>query len=60
MVKDKNLEWFPRLRAISLAAEGEESEKNEIRSLQMTEYRKQKQRMGLLNSAPAYFHHLSQ
>jgi predicted RNase H-like nuclease (RuvC/YqgF family) len=29
------LEWFPRLRAISLAAEGEESEQNEIRSLQV-------------------------
>jgi hypothetical protein len=100
------LEWFPRLRAISLAAEGEESEQNEIRSLQvqletaqslvstlsrqlaelrdqvymssesitelliqfqiiffliqMTEHRKQKQRIGLLNSAPAYFHLLSQ
>ena len=29
------MEWFPRLRAISLAAEGEESEQNEIRSLQV-------------------------
>jgi len=29
------LEWFPRLRAISLAAEGEESEQNEIRCLQV-------------------------
>jgi len=29
------LEWFPRLQAISLAAEGEESEQNEIRSLQV-------------------------
>ena len=35
MVKDKNLEWFPRLRAISLAAEGEESEQNELRTLQV-------------------------
>jgi len=83
MVKDKNLEWFPRLRAISLAAEGEESEQNELRTLQvqledtqslvrtlsrqltelrdqMSEHRKQKQRMGLLNSAPPYLHHLSQ
>ena len=29
------MEWFPRLWAISLAAEGEESEQNEIRSLQV-------------------------
>lgn len=35
MVKDKNLDWFPRLRAISLAAESEESEQNEVRMLQV-------------------------
>ena len=39
MVKDKNLEWFPRLRAISLAnAEqngNEEAEQSEMRSLQV-------------------------
>ena len=29
------MEWFPRLRAISLAAEGEESEQNEVRCLQV-------------------------
>ena len=37
MVCDKNLEWFPRLRALSLAAttEGEESEQqSELRCLQ--------------------------
>ena len=37
MVKDKNLEWFPRLRAISLAAaeqNNEEAEQSEMRSLQ--------------------------
>jgi len=83
MIKDKNLEWFPRLRAISLAAEGEESEQNEIRCLQvqleatqslvatlsrqlaelrdqMTENRKQKQRIGLLSTAQPYVHHMSQ
>jgi hypothetical protein len=38
MVKDKNLEWFPRLRAISLAAaeqNNEEAEQSEMRSLQV-------------------------
>ncbi|XP_012533711.1 inositol 1,4,5-trisphosphate receptor isoform X2 [Monomorium pharaonis] len=74
MVKDRNLEWFPRLRAKSLAADEGEGEQVELRSLQsqlestqmlvkclsqqltelrdqMTEQRKQKQRLGLLNSA---------
>ena len=70
------LDWFPRLRAISLAQEDVESEQNEYRTLasqldatqglvktlsaqlselrdQMTEQRKQKQRIGLLNNAPS-------
>ncbi|XP_029032041.1 inositol 1,4,5-trisphosphate receptor isoform X10 [Osmia bicornis bicornis] len=76
MVKDRNLDWFPRLRAKSLAADEGEGEQVELRSLQsqlestqclvkclsqqltelrdqMTEQRKQKQRLGLLNSATA-------
>merc|ERR1719219_1374070 len=76
MVKEKCLEWFPRLRAISLAVEEVEGETNEWRTLhnqleatqdlvktlssqladlrdQMTEQRKQKQRIGLLNNAPS-------
>nr|XP_054750035.1 inositol 1,4,5-trisphosphate receptor-like [Lytechinus pictus] len=75
MIKEKNLEWFPRMRAMSLAADEGESEQNELRNLhsmlesttklvqtlssqlaelkdQMTEQRKQKQRIGLL-STPA-------
>lgn len=74
MVKSSNLEWFPRLRAMSLAAVEGEGEQIELRSLQaqlentqllvtnlsqqlmdlkdqMAEQRKQKQRIGLLNSA---------
>lgn len=77
MVKASNLEWFPRLRAISLAAVEGEGEQIELKKFQselqitqklvqklskqlselknqMTEQRKQKQRMGLLNSASAY------
>ncbi|XP_054006484.1 inositol 1,4,5-trisphosphate receptor isoform X12 [Hylaeus anthracinus] len=77
MVKDRNLDWFPRLRAKSLAADEGEGEQVELRSLQsqlestqhlvkclsqqltelrdqMTEQRKQKQRLGLLNSASAF------
>ncbi|CAH0562339.1 unnamed protein product [Brassicogethes aeneus] len=77
MVKALNLEWFPRLRAMSLAAVEGEGEQIELRSLQaqlentqvlvttlsqqlmelkdqMAEQRKQKQRIGLLNSASAY------
>merc|ERR1712141_54309 len=76
MVKDKCLDWFPRLRAISLAVEEVDGETNEWRTLhnqleatqelvktlssqladlrdQMTEQRKQKQRIGLLNNAPS-------
>lgn len=67
------LDWFPRLRAMSLAAIDAEGEQIELRSLQahleqtqvlvsnlsqqlrelkdqMTEQRKQKQRLGLLNT----------
>ncbi|XP_023342605.1 inositol 1,4,5-trisphosphate receptor, partial [Eurytemora carolleeae] len=77
MVKDRCLDWFPRLRAISLAVEEVEGEQNELRTLQaqleatqsimnnlsvqlsnlrdqMTEQRKLKQRMGLLQSGPSY------
>ncbi|XP_078000812.1 inositol 1,4,5-trisphosphate receptor-like isoform X2 [Glandiceps talaboti] len=73
MVKDKNLDWFPRMRAMSLAADEGEGEQNELRNLQaqlestnklvqtlsaqlaelkdqMTEQRKQKQRIGLLST----------
>ena len=75
-LQQHNLEWFPRLQAISLAVEKEEGEQNEWRTLhnqlegtqaliktlssqlselrdQMTEQRKQKQRIGLLNNAPS-------
>ncbi|XP_011161060.1 inositol 1,4,5-trisphosphate receptor isoform X2 [Solenopsis invicta] len=81
MVKDRNLEWFPRLRAKSLAADEGEGEQVELRSLQsqlestqmlvkclsqqlmelrdqMTEQRKQKQRLGLLNSASQILHNI--
>ncbi|XP_064604842.1 inositol 1,4,5-trisphosphate receptor-like isoform X2 [Liolophura sinensis] len=77
MVKDKNLDWFPRMRAMSLTAEESEGEQNELRNLQaqlestnklvqtlsgqlaelkeqMTEQRKQKQRIGLLNTTTNY------
>lgn len=79
MVKASNLDWFPRLRAMSLAAVEGDGEQIELRSLQttlettqilvtnlsqqlmelkdqMAEQRKQKQRLGLLNSASAYMH----
>ena len=75
-LQEKCLDWFPRLRAISLAVEEVEGETNEWRTLhnqleatqelvktlssqladlrdQMTEQRKQKQRIGLLNNAPS-------
>lgn len=71
LVKEHDLEWFPRMRAMSLAMDEGESEQNEMRNLQeklesttrlvytlsqqlnelkeqMTEQRKQKQRIGLL------------
>ena len=76
LFQEKCLDWFPRLRAISLAVEEVEGETNEWRTLhnqleqtqdlvktlssqladlrdQMTEQRKQKQRIGLLNNAPS-------
>uniref|UniRef100_A0A8C2AP92 Inositol 1,4,5-trisphosphate receptor n=1 Tax=Cyprinus carpio TaxID=7962 RepID=A0A8C2AP92_CYPCA len=34
MIKEKNLDWFPRMRAMSLVSSEGESEQNEIRSLQ--------------------------
>nr|XP_037876698.1 inositol 1,4,5-trisphosphate receptor isoform X5 [Bombyx mori] len=82
MIKSNNLDWFPRLRALSLmgGVEGEGGEL-ELRALQaqldrahravatltelltdlrdqMTEQRKQKQRIGLLNSTSAYLQNL--
>ncbi|XP_076468931.1 inositol 1,4,5-trisphosphate-gated calcium channel ITPR1-like isoform X4 [Babylonia areolata] len=35
MIKDRNLEWFPRMRAMSLTAEETEGEQNELRNLQV-------------------------
>ncbi|XP_047516588.1 inositol 1,4,5-trisphosphate receptor isoform X1 [Pieris napi] len=82
MIKSNNLDWFPRLRALSLMGGGEgEGGELEVRALQaqleraqqavrtltdlltdlrdqMTEQRKQKQRIGLLNSTSAYLHNL--
>ncbi|XP_061114251.1 LOW QUALITY PROTEIN: inositol 1,4,5-trisphosphate receptor type 1-like [Conger conger] len=75
MIKEHNLDWFPRMRAMSLVSSDAEGEQNEIRSLQeklestmklvsnlsgqltelkeqMTEQRKQKQRIGLLGHPP--------
>ncbi|XP_035236817.1 inositol 1,4,5-trisphosphate receptor type 1 isoform X2 [Anguilla anguilla] len=75
MIKAHNLDWFPRMRAMSLVSSDAEGEQNEIRSLQeklestmklvanlsgqltelkeqMTEQRKQKQRIGLLGHPP--------
>ncbi|CAG5981948.1 unnamed protein product [Menidia menidia] len=75
MIKEHNLDWFPRMRAISLVSSDAEGEQNEIRNLQeklestmrlvsnlsgqltelkeqMTEQRKQKQRIGLLGHPP--------
>uniref|UniRef100_A0A8C6YDS5 Inositol 1,4,5-trisphosphate receptor n=1 Tax=Naja naja TaxID=35670 RepID=A0A8C6YDS5_NAJNA len=71
MIKERNLDWFPRMRAMSLVSSDSEGEQNELRNLQekldstmklvsnlssqltelkdqMTEQRKQKQRIGLL------------
>uniref|UniRef100_A0A8C0X6Z7 Inositol 1,4,5-trisphosphate receptor n=1 Tax=Castor canadensis TaxID=51338 RepID=A0A8C0X6Z7_CASCN len=73
MMVEKNLDWFPRMRAMSLVSNEGDSEQNEIRSLQeklestmslvkqlsgqlselkeqMTEQRKNKQRLGFLGS----------
>ncbi len=32
--QDKNLDWFPRMRAMSLTADDSEGEQNELRNLQ--------------------------
>ncbi|XP_055999570.1 inositol 1,4,5-trisphosphate receptor type 1-like isoform X4 [Ostrea edulis] len=34
MVKEKNLDWFPRMRAVSLTADDSESEQSDYRNLQ--------------------------
>ncbi|XP_021179022.2 inositol 1,4,5-trisphosphate receptor type 2 isoform X2 [Fundulus heteroclitus] len=72
MIAEKNLDWFPRMRAMSLVSNEGDGEQNEIRSLQekldhtsalvsqlstqlselreqMTEQRKNKQRLGFLS-----------
>ncbi|XP_070803557.1 LOW QUALITY PROTEIN: inositol 1,4,5-trisphosphate-gated calcium channel ITPR2 [Pituophis catenifer annectens] len=83
MIAEKNLEWFPRMRAMSLVSNEGDNEQNEIRNLQerlettmslvkqlsgqlaelkeqMTEQRKNKQRLGFLGSnAPHVNHHTS-
>ncbi|KAM6961110.1 inositol 1,4,5-trisphosphate-gated calcium channel ITPR2 [Aplochiton taeniatus] len=81
MIKEKNLDWFPRMRAISLVSGEGDSEQNEMRSLQekldstvslvaqlsgqlfelkeqMTEQRKNKQRLGFLGPQQSN-HHIS-
>uniref|UniRef100_A0A673N2D8 Inositol 1,4,5-trisphosphate receptor n=1 Tax=Sinocyclocheilus rhinocerous TaxID=307959 RepID=A0A673N2D8_9TELE len=78
MIKEKNLDWFPRMRAMSLVNSEGESEQNEIRLVQerldttvtlmaqltsqlselkeqMTEQRKNKQRLGFLG--PSQMNH---
>ncbi|CAL9704136.1 unnamed protein product [Knipowitschia caucasica] len=83
MIKEHNLDWFPRMRAMSLVSSDAEGEQNEIRSLQeklestmrlvcnlsgqltelkeqMTEQRKQKQRIGLLGHPPHMNHNAQQ
>nr|XP_055029662.1 inositol 1,4,5-trisphosphate receptor type 2 [Misgurnus anguillicaudatus] len=78
MIKEKNLDWFPRMRAMSLVSADGEGEQNEIRLLherldttvtlvaqlssqlaelkeQMTEQRKNKQRLGFLG--PSQINH---
>lgn len=34
MIKERNLHWFPRMRAMSLAADDGDNEQNELRTLQ--------------------------
>ncbi|XP_008589701.1 PREDICTED: inositol 1,4,5-trisphosphate receptor type 2-like, partial [Galeopterus variegatus] len=82
MIMEKNLDWFPRMRAMSLVSNEGDSEQNEIRNLQeklestmslvkqlsgqlaelkeqMTEQRKNKQRLGFLGSnTPHVNHHM--
>ncbi|KAK7940388.1 hypothetical protein WMY93_003714 [Mugilogobius chulae] len=83
MIKEHNLDWFPRMRAMSLVSSDAEGEQNEIRNLQeklestmrlvcnlsgqltelkeqMTEQRKQKQRIGLLGHPPHINHNAQQ
>ncbi|XP_040201538.1 inositol 1,4,5-trisphosphate receptor type 2 isoform X3 [Rana temporaria] len=80
MITEKNLDWFPRMRAMSLVSSEGENEQNEIRNLQeklettmslvkqlsgqlselkeqMTEQRKNKQRLGFLGSNPTHVNH---
>ncbi|XP_060113469.1 inositol 1,4,5-trisphosphate receptor type 2 [Heteronotia binoei] len=80
MIVEKNLDWFPRMRAMSLVSNEGDSEQNEIRSLQerlestmnlvkqlsgqlaelkeqMTEQRKNKQRLGFLGSNTPHVNH---
>ncbi|XP_053575682.1 inositol 1,4,5-trisphosphate receptor type 2 [Bombina bombina] len=83
MIKEKNLDWFPRMRAMSLVSSEGDNEQNEIRNLQdklestmslvkqlssqlselkeqMTEQRKNKQRLGFLGSNTNHVnHHMS-
>ncbi|XP_038033584.1 inositol 1,4,5-trisphosphate-gated calcium channel ITPR2 isoform X4 [Anas platyrhynchos] len=82
MIVEKNLDWFPRMRAMSLVSNEGDNEQNEIRNLQerlestmslvkqlssqlaelkeqMTEQRKNKQRLGFLGSnTPHVNHHM--
>ncbi|XP_067324977.1 inositol 1,4,5-trisphosphate-gated calcium channel ITPR2 isoform X3 [Anolis sagrei] len=82
MIQEKNLDWFPRMRAMSLVSNEGDNEQNEIRNLQerlestmglvkqlssqlaelkeqMTEQRKNKQRLGFLGSnVPHVNHHM--
>ncbi|NXC02188.1 ITPR2 protein, partial [Orthonyx spaldingii] len=82
MIVEKNLDWFPRMRAMSLVSNEGDGEQNEIRNLQerlestmslvkqlssqlaelkeqMTEQRKNKQRLGFLGSnTPHVNHHM--
>ncbi|XP_075997943.1 inositol 1,4,5-trisphosphate-gated calcium channel ITPR2 [Genypterus blacodes] len=78
-IKEKNLEWFPRMRAMSLVSSEADGEQNEMRSLQekldstvtlvtqlcgqlgelkeqMTEQRKNKQRLGFLGPSQSNHH----
>uniref|UniRef100_A0A3Q0QQ57 Inositol 1,4,5-trisphosphate receptor n=1 Tax=Amphilophus citrinellus TaxID=61819 RepID=A0A3Q0QQ57_AMPCI len=80
MIAEKNLDWFPRMRAMSLVSSEGDNEQNEMRSLQeklentanlvaqlsgqlaelkeqMTEQRKNKQRLGFLGP-PQPNHHV--
>nr|XP_033807855.1 inositol 1,4,5-trisphosphate receptor type 2 isoform X1 [Geotrypetes seraphini] len=80
MIAEKNLDWFPRMRAMSLVSSEGENEQNEIRNLQeklestmslvkqlssqlaelkeqMTEQRKNKQRLGFLGSNSSHVNH---